>query len=79
MFQISQTGLIQVKFCVVKCLANIYIQVTVLIIVCCNSTFMLQGLILCPILIMMCLIMYLCVFGAIVEALLIKMSFLFRK
>ena len=46
MFQISQKGLFEVKFCVVKCLANVYIKITVLIMACCNSIFVLQGLIL---------------------------------
>ena len=46
MFQISQKGLFEVKFCVVKCLANVYIKVTVSIMACCNSIFVLQGLIL---------------------------------
>ena len=46
MLQISQKGLIEVKFCVVKCLANVYIKVTVLIKACCNSIFVFQGLIL---------------------------------
>ena len=46
MFQISQKGVFEVKFCVVKCLANVYIKVTVLLMACCNSIFVFQGLIL---------------------------------
>ena len=40
MFQISEKGLFEIKFCVDKCSA------TVLIMACCNSIFVLQGLIL---------------------------------
>ena len=50
---------------------NVYIKVTVLIMACCNSIYLFQGLILrlhdVPNLAMMCLIMYFCVCGAIVE------------
>ena len=46
MFQISEKGLFEIKFCVDKCSANVYIKVTVLIMACCNSIFVLQGLIL---------------------------------
>ena len=46
MLQISQKGLFEVKFCVVECLANVYIKVTVLIMACFNSIFVFQGVIL---------------------------------
>ena len=46
---------------------------------CCNSIFVFQDCMMCLIQVMMCLIMYFCVFSVIVEAMLIKIVFYYSE